>query len=81
VLDLVQRLRRKSELSKIDSTLAKWTFAASRPARSCILLGSPVVGNAHGSCDRERRCAEQIRIAIVLIGNGIVQPMRSPLGD
>jgi hypothetical protein len=52
------------------------------PAWSRTLFGSPVVvGNAHGSCDRERRCAEQIRIAIVLIGNGIAQPMRSLLGD
>ena len=57
------------------------TFAASMPAWSRTLFGSPVVGNAHGSCDRERRCAEQIRIAIVLIGNGIAQPMRSPLGN
>jgi hypothetical protein len=57
------------------------TFAASMPVWSRTLFGSPVVGNAHGGCDRERRCAEQIRIAIVLIGNGIAQPMRSPLGD
>jgi hypothetical protein len=56
-------------------------FAASMAAWSRTLFGSPVVGDAYGSCDRERRCAEQIRIAIVLIGNGIAQPMRSPLGD
>jgi hypothetical protein len=44
-------------------------------------LSSPVVSNADGSCDRERRCAEQIRIAIVPIGDGIAQPMQSPVGD
>jgi hypothetical protein len=82
VLDLVQRLRRKAELSKIVSTLTERDLPASMPAWSRTLFGSPmVVGNAHGSCDRERRCAEQIRIAIVLIGNGIAQPMRSLLGD
>jgi hypothetical protein len=43
--------------------------------------GSPVTGNPHGRCDRERRCAKQIRIAIVAIGDGIAQPMRSPVGD
>ena len=74
-------VRHKAELSKIVSTLAERTFAASMPVWSRTLFGSPVVGNAHGSCDRERRCAEQIRIAIVLIGNGIAQPMRSPLGN
>ena len=82
VLDLVQRLRRKAEFSKIVSTLTERDLPASMPAWSRTLFGSPVVvGNAHGSCDRERRCAEQICIAIVLIGNGIAQPMRSPLGD
>jgi hypothetical protein len=81
VLDLVQRLRCKAELSKIVSTLTERDLPASMPVWSRSLFGSPVVGNAHGSCDRERRCAEQIRIAIVLIGNGIAQPMRSPLGD
>jgi hypothetical protein len=81
VLDPMQRLRHKAELSKIVSTLTERDLPASMPAWSRT-LGSPVVvGNAHGSCDRERRCAEQIRIAIVLIGNGIAQPMRSPLGD
>jgi hypothetical protein len=77
----VQRLRRKAEFSKIVSTLTERDLPASMPAWSRTLFGSPVVGNAHGSCDRERRCAEQIRIAIVLIGNGIAQPMRSPLGN
>jgi hypothetical protein len=81
VLDLMQRLRRKAELSKIVSTLTERDLPASMPAWSRTLFGSPVVGNAHGSYDRERRCAEQIRIASVLIGNGIAQPMRSPLGD
>jgi hypothetical protein len=44
-------------------------------------LGSPVTGNPHGRCDRERRCAKQLRIAIVAVGDGIAQPMRSPVGD
>ena len=49
-------------------TLTERDLPASMPAWLRTLFGSPVVGNAHGSCDRERRCAEQIRIAIVLIG-------------
>jgi hypothetical protein len=78
----MQRLRRKASFPGLWLGLAEIrTFAASMPAWSRILLGSPVTGNPHSSCDRERRCAEQIRIAIVAIGDGIAQPMRSAVGD
>jgi hypothetical protein len=81
VLDLMQRLRRKAELSRIASTLAERDLRGLNARVVAYPLGSPVVSNADGSCDRERRCAEQIRIAIVPIGDGIAQPMRSPVGD
>jgi hypothetical protein len=73
---LMQRLRHNAELSRIlfDGG-GTGTFAASMSAWSRILLGSPVVGNPHGSCDRERCCAEQIRIAILLIENAVAQSM------
>jgi hypothetical protein len=51
------------------------------PRRRRLDLCPPLERNPDSGSDRERRCAEKIRIAIVPLGDGIAQPMRSSVGD